>query len=239
MPLYNEEKYAKLYKKTGDKQYRDKAVEEMRDLVHSTISKFNQAKSIETTTIFNKGLGIAYQAVDSWDPTKGAKLTTHVVNLLKPLLRTVYQSNIMHTPEHRIKNWSVLQASLVDYEIEYGTVYYDPIIIARMSGLPLSQVKEFLKENRKVYNTSDVSTTNISWPKQDYKMSLDLVSYEFKEDKQTEKIWGLMKKDIEKGKKPSASAMAKKLKIPYTDVNRIYKEIVEKVQHIVSGSKAG
>jgi len=238
MPLYNEEKYAKLYKQTGKKEYKDKSVEEMKDMVYSTVMKFNRAKSIDMKALYHKGLGIAYKAIDSWDPDRGVKLTTHVVNQMKPLWRTVYKSNIMHIPEHRIKDWGILQSALLDYELEHGTVHYDPVILASMSNLPVKRVEDFLKENRKVYNTSDSATTNISWPKQDYKLSLDLLSMEFKEEPVTKKIWELVKKDLEKGKKPSANEMSVKLKLPYNEVNKIFKEMLEKVQQVVLGGRS-
>lgn len=235
---YNkEEQHAIKYKETGDVKEKELAVKAMSNLIYSTIAGFNRSQGLDNRVLYNKGLGIALKAVDSWDPEK-AKLSTHVVNNLKPLQRDVYKfSPILHIPEHRIGDWQHFQATLTDYEAEYGSVNYDPLILSDMSGLPIERVKELLNENKKVWNTSTVSTTDVKWPRMDYKFSLDLIETDFNKDKDTKRIWKEIKTMLEKGEKPNASEIARRLDLKYTQVNKTYSMIVEKINDIVLKTK--
>ena len=159
------------------------------------------------------------------------------MNQLKPILRRVYKGNITHIPEHRIKDWGTLQRTLTEYEVEHGSIYYDPVILARMSGLPKKSVETLLQESKKVYNTSNTNTTEVAWPKQDYKHSLDLMGYEFNSDSKSKRVWDEARKALEKGDVPSASKIARDLNLNYVEVNDIYKKIVKQVQHVLTRAR--
>lgn len=233
-----EEQHALKYKETGDIKEKEAAVKAMSNLIYSTISGFNRSQGLDNRVLYNKGLGIALKAVDSWDPDK-AKLSTHVVNQLKPLQRDVYKfSPILHIPEHRIGDWQQFQATVAEYEAEYGAINYDPLILSDMSGLPVDRVKELLKENKKVWNTSTISTTDVKWPRLDYKFSLDLIETDFDKDEDTKKVWKEIKSMLENGETPNASEVARRLNMKYTQVNKIYNMIVKKINDIVLKSKS-
>ena len=236
--LKKEEIHALEYKKTGDLKERDLSVAAMKNLIYSTISGFNRSQGLDNRVLFNKGLALAMKAIESWDPTR-ARLATHVVNQLKPLQRDVYKyAPILHVPEHRIGDWQQFQAIVSEYEAEYGAINYDPMILSDMSGLSVERVKELLKENKKVWNTSTLSTNDVKWPKMDYKFSLDLIETDFNKDKNTKKVWKEIKTILEDGGKPNASKIARRLDMKYTQVNKIYNSVVEKINDIVRKTKS-
>lgn len=234
--FYDEEFYAKQYKRTGDLKARDKAVMEMEGLIRNAIRNMNVGQNIDNRVLLNKGRAIALKAVDSWDPNKGVKLSTWTVNQLKQINRTLYKHGpILHIPENRIKYYSSLEKAMEEYEQEYGNTNYDPIVLSDLSGVPVKEVKNLLQERRKVYNTSSVDTTDVGYEAKDYKFQLDLLDTEFKSDKLKKKVWLEIKKDLDKDKKPSASDIARKLNMNYIDVNNIYKDIIEEINKILMG----
>lgn len=236
--LYNEEYYAKRYKQTGHLADRDKAVMEMEGFIRNTIRNMNVGQNVDNRVMLNKGRAIALRSIDSWNPNKGVKLTTWVGNNLKQLNRTLYKHGpILHIPENRIKYYGLLDKALEEYEQEYGDrTKPDPMILADLSGVPLKEVKNLLKERRKVYNTSSVTTTNVDYEAKDYKYQLDMLDTEFRRDKLMRKVWLEIKKDLDKDKKPSASEIARRLDMNYIDVNNIYKEIINEINKILKNA---
>ena len=228
-----EEEYAKLYKDTHDRKYKDMAIKEMENLIYMTVSGYNRAQSLDNRVLFNKGIGLALAAIDTWDPEQ-SRLATHVVNSLRPLQRDVYKYGpILHIPEHRIKDWKSFQGTITEYEAEHGSINYDPKVLSEMSGFPINQVKTMLKENTKVYNTSTDSTTNISWQRMDYRFSLDLLETEFRKDPEKYKVWREIKKTLEEGGKPNAAAISRTLDMNYTVCNKLYTDIAKQISDIV------
>lgn len=227
---YDEEHWAKLYRETGNKDYRDKALGSMKNIVYKTTQGYNRSNSINQKSFFYKGMGIAKDAIETWDPEQ-AKLSTHVVNQLKQLYRTVYKLGTdFKIPEHRIANWQQIENALYDYMNEYGEGEYDPQIISNMSGIPVEDVKKALQERRSVYNDSTLTTTDIKWVGKNYKNDLDLFEQEFRNDPDKSKIFAEIKKIIEKGGKPNATKIANTLGMDYFLVNKYFREIVEKIQ---------
>jgi len=232
-----EEEFATLYKQTGKYQYRDQAIKELENLIYMTVSGYNRSQSLDNRVLFNKGIGLAIKAIETWDPKKG-RLATHVVNNLKPLQRDVYKYGpVLHVPEHRIKSWGKFQGILTEYEAEHGSVNYDPKILSEMSGFPIKDVKTMLQENTKVYNTSSDPTTQIAYQQLDYKFSLDLLETEFKKDPDKYKVWKEIKKTLEEGGKPNAAAISRTLDMNYTYTNKLYTDIAKQLSDIITKAR--
>lgn len=233
--MYKEEEYAKQYKTTGDTAFKEKAVDEMRDLIYGFVQNLNLSKSIDTRVLYQKGLGLALDAVETWDPSR-SKLSTHVTNTLKPLSRDVYKYGpVLHTPEHSIREFGKFKKALDSYTVEYGDKSYDPLILADLSGLTIPQVKEFLARERKTYNDSTVSSTDFDYTYSDRRLDMEYIKKEFDKDEIKARIWNEIAYDISHDRKPSASAIARKIKLPYYSVNKAFTEMVETINQIILG----
>lgn len=230
---YREEEYAEAYLKTHDKKYKDMAVEEMRDLIYSTIKSMNISGGISDQVLLAKGMAIALKAIDKWDKKK-SKLSTYVVNQLQPLRRDVYKyAPILHIPENRIGGYSAYVKAYDEYVNKHGDTAVDPVIIADMAGLTKAQVMLFLKENNKIYNDSVLSTTDIHWKKDDYKSELQLIATEFENDPLKKRMWKHIVKALKDGTKINASILAQKVPAAYPVLNRKYNEMVETINKIL------
>jgi DNA-directed RNA polymerase sigma subunit (sigma70/sigma32) len=236
MKTRREEFYAKEFQRTGDPKYRDMAVGEMRDLIFSAVRAMNLSRSIDTRTLYMNGLGLATKAIETWDPSK-SKLSTYVTNALNPLNRVVYKHGpTLHTPEHQIKDFGKFKKHYAEYVNEYGEKDIDPLILADMSGLSIKKVKEFITRERGTYNDSTLGTYNIMYQRSDHRMDLEYLNDEFKDDPLQKKVW----KEIAKGLSskdeitPNARDVHRKVGGSYYEVNKAYKEIVEKINRYLT-----
>lgn len=234
--MYREEEFARQYKLTGNVKDKEAAVNEMRDLIYNTVQNLNLSKGIDTRVLYQKGIGLALDAVENWDP-KQSKLSTHVTNILKPLSRDVYKYGpILHTPEHSIREFGRFKGALDIYTTEFGDKTFDPVVLSDMSGLPVKQVKEFLLRERKTYNDSTTSTTDFEYNYNDRRLDMDYLTKEFDKDPIKAKIWKEAAREVSRNRKPSASAIARKLKLPYYTVNQTFSEMIASINSIVKES---
>jgi len=223
-----EEEYARKFKETGDNKYRDLAVEEMRDLIFSTVRSINLSQSIDTRTLYIKGLGLAAKAVETWDPLR-AKLSTHVVNSLHPLKRVVYKEGpTLHTPEHVIKDFGNFKKFFSDYVDQYGDKEIDTIFLSDQTGIPVSRIKEFIKRERSTYNDSTLSSVNVNYMRTDHRIDLDYIEDSFNHKTLHRRIFAEIKKKLKnpRGEAPNAREIHRKIGGSYYEVNKAYKEIV-------------
>jgi len=231
---YKEDEYARRYLETGDKTYKDKALKELKPIIMQQVHKVNNSGALSRGALYAKALGLAAKAVDTWDPSK-SKLSTYVTNSLKKLHRTVYQyAPMLKIPENRIGQWADLQRAFEIYEHEHGTESYDPKVIAKMTKLPVSDVEKAIKERRKVYNDSELGTTNIPWSSRYSEINFNLLKEEFTGDQR--KVFDAMVKSIERdpNKNVSDVELARKTGLPYSKVNKLHKEIDNKVKEVMS-----
>lgn len=224
-----EEEYAREYKMTGNRALRDKAVHEMRDLIFSQVRSMNLSQGLDTRTLYMKGLGLASHAVDSWDPGK-SKLSTHVVNSLKPLHRDVYKHGpVLHVPEHNIKDFGEFMKVHDSYVNEYGDRDPDPVVLSDRSGLSRRKVEEFLKRIRKVYHDSTQSFRPVEYVRSDHRLDTEYLAAQFEKDPLQKKVWKHI--SIHLGKQnahpPNARDIHRKIGGSYYEVNKAYNEIIE------------
>jgi hypothetical protein len=228
-PAYNEEHYAKLYKETGDKKYKDLAAKSLENVVYKYVTQINRSKSINNAVLVNKGMGYVYNAIDTWNPDR-SKLATHVTNTLMPLTRYIYKySPGLHIPEHRIGNWLTINNAIDSYKEMYGDGEVDPKAIATMTGVKVKDVEKALKEKRSMYNDSAVNTTNVSYEEFNYKADLDYLDSEFAHDPVKSKLWKEIKRLAKANKKINATTLSQATGIDYYTINKIYTDIIQDV----------
>ena len=87
------------YSKTKDPQDRKKVMDALSPLLHSRIQKWKGP--VPADILHAKAYQLAAKALDSYDPTRGVALSTHVVNNLGPISRVVYTyQNTARLPEN-------------------------------------------------------------------------------------------------------------------------------------------
>lgn len=223
-----EEEYIEQYRRTGDVKYRDMAVNEMRDLIFDSVRSMNLSKGLDTRTLYMKGIGLAQEAVESWDPSK-AKLSTHVVNSLKPLHRDVYKFGpTLHVPEHSIKAFGEFKKVYEEYVNEFGEIDPDPVVLSDMSGIPEKKVIEFLQRERKTYNTSTQSFRPVEYTRSDHRIDPEYLAEQFKYDPLLKKVWAEISRSLSKegGPSPNAREIHRKIGGSYYEVNKAYDTII-------------
>lgn len=90
------ESYIK-WKDTGDHQYRDETLRHLYPAIKSSIKSYGGGDS----SLVPRAYILASEALDSYDPSKGAKLDTHIHNQLKKLSRARSERiETMHLPEN-------------------------------------------------------------------------------------------------------------------------------------------
>lgn len=87
------------YTQTKDPFDRKKVMDVMAPLIHSRVQKWKGP--IPEDILHAKAYQLAAKALDTYDPSRGAALSTHIVNSLGPLSRTVYTyQNTARLPEN-------------------------------------------------------------------------------------------------------------------------------------------
>jgi len=89
----------KIYRDTKSLTERDKLYTRMKPLVMKQVHKWSGP--IPQDVLHNSAKALAFKAFDTYNPNKGAALSTHVTNSLAPLSRVVYtHQNTARLPEN-------------------------------------------------------------------------------------------------------------------------------------------
>jgi DNA-directed RNA polymerase specialized sigma subunit len=87
------------YKESGSPADRDALIKHLDPLLRKQVAKW--AGNVPQNTLMTQAKLLAAKALDTYNPDRGAALSTHVVNGLAPLSRTVYTyQNVARIPEN-------------------------------------------------------------------------------------------------------------------------------------------
>lgn len=103
------------------------------------------AKLVNQTALEGQLKGYMYKAFETWDPSKGAALTTHVINSFKPARRLVIKAqNIARIPEADALQIGNIQRATAQLSDQHGRV---PTLgeLAAETGLTERQVARIQK----------------------------------------------------------------------------------------------
>ena len=98
LELYNQ------WKKTGDKTYFQQLYRSMGGLINTALSKSSYGSNLPQSAFKLEGAQQFYNALETFNPTKGAQLATHVYNTVQDKtkrLNYTYQ-NIARRPERSV-----------------------------------------------------------------------------------------------------------------------------------------
>lgn len=89
------------WKKTGDDNKALQLMQSYQPLIFSSVNKFSSA-NVPKSVLVAEGQKLAFDAIKSYDPKRGAALNTHIHNNLRNLNRIVYENvNVGKIPEAR------------------------------------------------------------------------------------------------------------------------------------------
>lgn len=130
-----------------------------RDLLLSLTPTINSAVityANGNTELNTKAKLMALEAVKSYDPSKGAKLETHVFNSLKKLQRvSADRGNIIHVPEQTALDKITVEKAIKDYEIDNG-VSPSLAYLSDKTGMPIKKINRLM--NVKGLTSSSMAT---------------------------------------------------------------------------------
>lgn len=94
-----EQELFKLYKNTGNTQYKRDLLKSLDPVIKSQVNKWSG--NVPKKVLENKAKILTSKAIDTYDENKNVQLNTHVVNNLAPISRTVYKyQNTARLPEN-------------------------------------------------------------------------------------------------------------------------------------------
>jgi len=87
------------YKESGSPSDRDALIKHLDPLLRKQVAKW--AGNVPQNTLMTQAKLLTAKALDTYDPDRGTALSTHIVNSLAPLSRTVYTyQNVARIPEN-------------------------------------------------------------------------------------------------------------------------------------------
>lgn len=87
------------YKASKSPMDKDKLIKQLNPLIQKQVNKW--AGNVPRNALETEAILLASKGIDSYDPAKGAALSTHIMNSMAPLSRTVYTyQNTARIPEN-------------------------------------------------------------------------------------------------------------------------------------------
>lgn len=149
MPLSKQEELElwKQYKYQGDNEAKKRLLKSLRPLIQYRVNQFRNS-GLPMSSLELEGMKLAAQALDTYDPSRGTQLNTHVTNYLKKVSRfaTTYQ-NVGHIPEPRALMIGQYKAIYSNLEDEKGR---EPTVseLADAMNVPEAEIERLQKEDR-------------------------------------------------------------------------------------------
>lgn len=108
------------WRKTNNPAYLTELMKSLQPIVFKEINKW-RGGALPDEVLHAQGLKLVYKGLQTFDPRKGVKLSTHITNQLKPLSRVVYTySNVLRVPENRIQRINLFKQAVEELTDKYG-----------------------------------------------------------------------------------------------------------------------
>lgn len=100
------------WKKSRDKEALAQLMKSLEPILYKNITKW-RGGSLPEEVLYAQGLKLLYKGIETFDPSKNVKLSTHITNQLLPLSRITYTySNVARIPENRIQRLNLFKETL-------------------------------------------------------------------------------------------------------------------------------
>lgn len=144
----NEMRLWRQWKRTKDPKVMGELVDSMQPIIQQTTGKFKDV-TIPRSAIEAEATHQAIIGIQTYNPKKGAKLSTHVYNRMPKVNRFVYEhQNVGRIPEHRVLKINTYQTA---YETLQSDLGREPsaMEISDELGWSLPEVERMERELRK------------------------------------------------------------------------------------------
>lgn len=109
----------KAYKANPNPTTRSNLLRRFHGVIFSQVNKWSGP--IPADVLESQAKVLAVKAFDTYDPSKGTALATHVTNNLLPLSRTVYTfQNTARIPEHIVMRLNAYNTAVNDFSLTHG-----------------------------------------------------------------------------------------------------------------------
>lgn len=108
------------WRKTKNPEYLTKLMNSLKPVMFKEIGKW-RGGALPDEVLHAQGMKLLYKGIQTYDPKKGVKLSTHITNQLKPLSRLVYTySNVLRIPENRVQRIALFRRALDELQDKLG-----------------------------------------------------------------------------------------------------------------------
>lgn len=132
----------KAWKKSGSMSDLETLMRQMMPVIKNETRRYENV--VPAVVLDAEAKQLAKKAFDSYSPSAGTQLSTHVVNQLKKLSRTFYErQSTVHVPEYQRVTYNKYRRAVSDLEDELG---YPPTIhhVADYLVLPVKKLKQLV-----------------------------------------------------------------------------------------------
>lgn len=137
----------KQWMATKDEEKLNQLFDSFQPLIHDATNKFRYAP-IPTEAIDLEAKRLFHRGLQTYDPTKGAKLNTHLFNQMKPLYRYVAKNqNISYIPEVRVRQIGTYKFTLQELREKLGR-QPNASEVADSMGVDIGEITRLQKELR-------------------------------------------------------------------------------------------
>jgi DNA-directed RNA polymerase specialized sigma subunit len=139
----DDELYQK-WKRTGAPQDLSALVKNLEPLIHAEVNR--RAGTLSRDLLVVQAKKLAVDAIKSYNPNVGVKISTHVTNQLQKLSRVNYaHQNAARIPEHSMLQFHSVRIATEDFKAEHG---YEPSTeeLADTMGWSPKKLEQFQKQ---------------------------------------------------------------------------------------------
>jgi len=220
------------YNKTGDKQALNALRKSMIPIVRQRIKPWVRNSPLPPSAVEAEGMRLLTHGINTYDPSKGAQLKTHVWNQLNKIHRYGYTyQNVGSIPEPRAAKVGSFQNATEILTDKYGR---EPTLqeLQDELGWGVSDIKAMQKELRRDLVLDDTLGPVIANNTDTGTEALHMAYYDATPEQKL-----IMEHTFDEFKdKPTLSVdeISRKLKIPATQVRKEYKWIAKQVQDLIT-----
>jgi len=206
----------------------EKLINEMSGIIHSAASRFSMGHTPKASLRI-KGRSLTAQAIQSYDPTSGVKLSVWVTTYLDKLNRYVGQGSIMKISEdmHNLQTQYYREKSILEQELDRTPTVEE---VSDRLGVSTKKIHSIERTFSPVYNDS---TTNTNKFLGETIMDEEDVLYAVDQLNEDEQRLFAMKTGFPTGKALNLEEIGKKTGYSAAQISRKLQDVANKLKTIL------